>query len=133
MKKLTTKIVIGVFVVIVIAFTVISCDENKDNNENPGGVYLTGTYTRYTRSQYTYNDSINFTKTSFSSTNRNGTFLGGTYKYDGAVLTLIISGIKHNKYAHLQDGYFAKTLTISGDGVYSEFFNGTWALEDVFI
>jgi hypothetical protein len=97
-------------------------NSNNNNNENPGGVNLTGTYGRYMVSQATYNDRIIFTSTSFSSTNRTGSFLSGTYKYDGAILTLTISGIKHNKYANLS----GTTLTISGDGGYSEFFNGTW-------
>jgi uncharacterized lipoprotein YehR (DUF1307 family) len=123
MKNLRQKMIISIFAIITLVFTVIACDED----ENPGGVDLTGGYRRYTNSQATYNDSITFTKTTFSSTNRNGAFLSGTYKYDGAVLTLSISGVKHNKYANLADGYFAKTLTISGKGAYSEFFNDTWA------
>jgi hypothetical protein len=105
-----------------------SCDNPNDNNidnnsdENRGGVYLSGTYGRYMVSQATYNDRLIFTETTFSSTNRTGAFLNGTYKYDGAVLTLTISGVKHNKYANLS----GSTLVISGDGAYSEFFNDTW-------
>jgi hypothetical protein len=126
MKK---KIVFGISVVtLVLGIIFVGCD-NSNNCDNPnnsddnlGGVYLTGSYGRYMVSQGTYNDRLIFTKETFSSNNRTGPFLSGTYKYDGAVLTLTISGVKHNKYANLSNS----TLVISGDGAYSEFFNGTW-------
>ena len=99
-------------------------NNNNGNNgyDNIGGVYLTGSYGRYMVSSDTYNDRLIFTQTTFTSRNRNGDFLSGTYKYDGAVLTLTITGIKHDKYANVS----GTTLVISGDGAYSEFFNGTW-------
>jgi hypothetical protein len=100
----------------------IGCDTDNDNDENKGGVYLSGSYGRNIVSQATYNDRLIFAQTTFSSTNRQGAFLNGTYKYDGAVLTLTISGVKHNKYANVS----GITLVISGDGAYSEFFNDTW-------
>ena len=96
-------------------------DNNNDNDDNRGGVYLTGTYGRPIVSQMTYNDRLVFTETTFS-LNSAGSSFNGAYKYDGAVLTLTISGVKHNKYANLSNS----TLVISGDGAYSEFFNDTW-------
>jgi hypothetical protein len=115
----------------------ISCDINKNDcddcncndgdsiasgYDNKGGQYLTGTFGRRLVSSATVNDRLVFTTTTFSSTDRSGPFISGTYKYDGAVLTLTISGINHNKYANLS----GTTLTISGAGAYSNFFNGTW-------
>ena len=112
------------FLILAVSLAVIlfiSCD-NITSNDNSGGVYLTGTYGRRVVSAWTYNDRIIFTTTTFSSTNSSGAFLNGTYKYNGAILTLTIGGIKHTKYANFSNN----TLTISGDGAYSEFFNGDW-------
>jgi hypothetical protein len=121
------KFVIGVIgVLFIIGLSCFGCDNGTNNNEsnyeNQGGVYLTGTYGRRVVSSATVNDRLVFTETTFSSTDRSGPFLSGTYKYDGAILTLTISGIKHNKYANLS----GTTLTISGGDGYSEYFNDAW-------
>ena len=117
------KLSFGIIGIILIGLLSINC--NNITNDNKGGVYLNGTFGRTIVSSYTYNDRLVFTTTTFSSTDRNGPFLSGSYKYDGAILTLTISGINHNKYANFSGGI----LTISGDGGYSEFFNGSWILK----
>ena len=98
------------------------CDNGNNGYNNQGGVYLTGSYGRYVVSSATVNDRLVFTQNTFSSRNRQGDFLSGTYKYDGAVLSLTINGIIHDKYANVS----GTSLVISGGGGYSEFFNGTW-------
>jgi hypothetical protein len=123
-KTMKSKKFLTVIMVISILFGTIltGCkdkEEDNENKENKGGVYLTGKYGR--QIQTSANDTLTFTETSFSATRYSQTLYSGTYKYDGAILTLTISGIKHNYYANR-----TSVLTISGDGAYSNFFNGTW-------
>ena len=116
-------LVYGIFgIIITFGLFLNSCDNGTTNNENKGGVDLSGTFGRRVVSSSTVNDRIIFSATTFSTTDRSGPFLSGTYKYDGAILTLTINGIKHDKYANLS----GNTLTISGGGGYSDFFNDSW-------
>jgi hypothetical protein len=123
--KLTILLLTGLLVFCCDNGTNNSNGNNTDDYENPGGVTLTGTYGRYAVSSSTYNDRIVFTATTYSSTFRNGAFVSsGAYKYDGAILTITINGVKHNLYANLT----GTTITISGSSAYSEYFNGIWTI-----
>ena len=128
---------LGILVImLVFGIIVVGCDgangyrndsENPNlenpNLENPGGVNLTGTFGRRMVSSATIHDRLIFTATTFSSMDRHGSFLSGTYRFDGAILTLTINGIRHNYYAHFRE----TVLTISGGGgAFLEFFGDTW-------
>jgi len=110
------------FIIIALICVFINSCDLFQNNENPGGVYLTGTYGRRVVSSATINDRLIFTSTTFSTTDTSGPFLSGTYRFDGARLTLTIGGINHDKYATFRENI----ITITGEGAYSEFFNDTW-------
>lgn len=99
----------------------IGC-EKEDDEINKGGVYLTGTYKRYMVSSATYNDYLIFTNNNITFNKSGSTVFSGTYKYDGATLTLTIGGVNHNKYATV-DG---ANIYITGDGAYSEYITGRW-------
>jgi len=93
-----------------------------NGNTNAGGVYLTGTYKRYMVSSGTYNDYLIFTNTNITFNRASSTIINGTYKFDGATLTLTIGGVNHVKYATV-DG---NNLYITGDGAYSEYIKDRW-------
>ena len=116
------RIIFRISIITLLLSTILISCKNPNNDDNPGGVNLTGNYGRYVVSQMTYMDLLVFTESTFSTQSSYGPVLSGGYKYDGATLTLTISGVKHNKYANLN----GTTLVITGDGAYSEFFNGTW-------
>ena len=95
----------------------ISCNKDKGNS-----IDLTGTYGRYIVSSTTVNDRLIFTGNNFSFNKSSGTLLSGTYKYDGAILSITINGVTHKKYASFSE----KELIISGEGAYSEYLNSRW-------
>lgn len=110
---------------VLIAIILIGCENDTkpiNEDEYKGGVYLTGIYGRKIVSASTYSDRLIFTDTTFSTIDGNISFLSGDYKYDGSILTLVSNGTKYKKYAFFIDN----VITISGDGPYSDFFNGTW-------
>jgi hypothetical protein len=122
-KRLVLTAMLGMVLALGLPF--VGCNTgNDDDGANRGGVYLTGTYGRYMVSSGTYNGRLIFTGTTFFFNKSSGTVLSGTYKYDGAILTLTISGVKHNKYANLN----GTTIIISGDGAYSEYLNDRWTI-----
>ncbi|MCL2382279.1 MAG: hypothetical protein FWC64_11965 [Treponema sp.] len=122
-RKITSKILIVLSVTLVL---LVSCESPTssvpDYNGNPGGVYLTGAYGRPIITSLTASDRLLFGATSFSTIGRGLPPLYGTYRFDGAILTLNIGGIKHDKFASFTGG----TLAITGSGGWSEFLNGIW-------
>jgi hypothetical protein len=95
---------------------------NSNGNTNGVSVYLTGTYGRYMVSSGTVNDRLIFTETNITFNRASSTIFSGTYKYDGATLTLTIGGVNHIKYATV-DG---ENIYITGDGAYSEYIRDRW-------
>ena len=130
------RFLVGVLVMtLVFGMTVVGCDDGNSNennngntngntngNNNGGSIYLTGTYGRYMVSSATVSDRLIFTETNITFNRASSTIFSGTYKYDGATLTLTIGGVNHIKYATV-DG---ENVYITGDGAYSEYIKDRW-------
>jgi hypothetical protein len=122
-KKLEYSFNLLLALLLTLGLIFVGCDNgNTNGNANGGGVYLTGTYGRYLVSPSTATDRLIFTETNITLNRASGTIFSGTYKYDGAILTLTIGGANHIKYATV-DG---QNIYITGDGAYSEYIKDRW-------